>query len=53
MLLNILEGIDLTSMRTDPERYYHTLIEATKIAFADRNRYIADPAFSRRCRSRS
>jgi len=47
MLLNILEGIDLTSMRSDPERYYHTLIEATKIAFADRNRYIADPAFSR------
>ena len=45
LLLNILEGIDLTSMRTDPARYYHTLIEATKIAFADRNRYIADPAF--------
>ena len=43
LLLNILEGIDLTSMRTRPGRYYHTLIEATKIAFADRNRYIADP----------
>ena len=47
ILLNILEGIDLTTMRTDPARYYHTLIEATKIAFADRNRYIADPAFSK------
>ena len=47
ILLNILEGIDLTAMRTDPARYYHTLIEATKIAFADRNRYIADPAFSK------
>ena len=47
MLLNLLEGIDLTAMRSEPERYYHTLIEATKIAFADRNRYIADPAFSR------
>src|SRR5262245_35743784 len=46
ILLNILEGIDLTSMRADPVRYYHTLIEATKIAFADRNRYIADPAFA-------
>jgi gamma-glutamyltranspeptidase / glutathione hydrolase len=47
LLLNILEGIDLKSMRTDPVRYYHTLIDATKIAFADRNRYIADPAFAR------
>jgi gamma-glutamyltranspeptidase/glutathione hydrolase len=47
LLLNILEGIDLKSMRTDPGLYYHTLIEATKIAFADRNRYIADPAFAK------
>jgi gamma-glutamyltranspeptidase/glutathione hydrolase len=47
MILNILEGIDLQAMRTEPARYYHTLIEATKIAFADRNRYIADPAFSK------
>jgi gamma-glutamyltranspeptidase/glutathione hydrolase len=47
ILLNILEGMDLESMRNDPARYYHTLIEATKIAFADRNRYIADPAFSK------
>ena len=47
LLLNILEGVDLASMRNDPERYYHTLIEATKIAFADRNRYIADPAFAK------
>ena len=47
ILLNLLEGIDLTSMRTEPVRYYHTMIEATKIAFADRNRYIADPAFAK------
>jgi gamma-glutamyltranspeptidase/glutathione hydrolase len=47
LLLNILEGIDLKSMRTEPDVYYHTLIEATKIAFADRNRYIADPAFAK------
>jgi gamma-glutamyltranspeptidase/glutathione hydrolase len=47
IMLNILEGIDLESMRNDPARYYHTLIEATKIAFADRNRYIADPAFAK------
>ncbi len=47
ILLNILEGIDLASMKNDPVRYYHTLIEASKIAFSDRNRYIADPAFSK------
>jgi gamma-glutamyltranspeptidase/glutathione hydrolase len=46
ILLNILEGIDLRAMRNDPVRYYHTLIEATKIAFADRNRWVADPAFA-------
>src|SRR5712691_8899820 len=27
ILLNILEGIDLTSMRSEPALYYHTLIE--------------------------
>jgi gamma-glutamyltranspeptidase/glutathione hydrolase len=47
ILLNILEGIDLKSMRSDPVRYYHTLIEATKIAFADRNRFVADQTFSK------
>ena len=47
ILLNILEGIDLRALRNDPVRYYHTVIEATKIAFADRNRYIADQQFAR------
>jgi gamma-glutamyltranspeptidase / glutathione hydrolase len=47
ILLNILEGIDLKSMQSEPVRFYHTLIEATKIAFADRNRFIADPAFAK------
>jgi gamma-glutamyltranspeptidase/glutathione hydrolase len=45
--LNILEGFDVASMRSDPARLYHTMIEATKLAFADRNRYIADPAFAK------
>jgi gamma-glutamyltranspeptidase / glutathione hydrolase len=45
--LNILEGFDLQSLRAQPAQYYHTLIEATKLAFADRNRYIADPVFSK------
>ncbi|HEY6806271.1 MAG TPA: gamma-glutamyltransferase [Pyrinomonadaceae bacterium] len=45
--LNILEGIDLATLRSNPAQYYHTLIEATKLAFADRNRYIADPNFAK------
>ncbi len=45
--LNILEGFDLAALSAQPDRYYHTLIEATKLAFADRNRYIADPAFAK------
>jgi len=45
--LNILEGFDLGAMRSQPAQYYHTMIEAMKLAFADRNRYIADPTFSK------
>jgi gamma-glutamyltranspeptidase / glutathione hydrolase len=47
LALNILEGFDLSSMDTRPDLYYHTLIEATKLAFADRDKYIADPAFAK------
>ena len=47
LALNILEGFDLAAMSAERDRYYHTLIEATKLAFADRNRYIADPAFAK------
>lgn len=47
LALNILEGYDLASMSAQPDLYFHTLIEATKLAFADRNRYIADPAFAK------
>jgi gamma-glutamyltranspeptidase/glutathione hydrolase len=44
--LNILEGFDLPGMEYGSAPYYHLLIEATKQAFADRNRYVADPAFA-------
>lgn len=47
LALNILEGFDLSTLSAQPARYYHTMIEAMKIAFADRNRYIADPAFAK------
>jgi gamma-glutamyltranspeptidase/glutathione hydrolase len=43
MALNVLEGFDLAAMDYGSTAYYHLLIEATKQAFADRSRYIADP----------
>jgi gamma-glutamyltranspeptidase/glutathione hydrolase len=43
--LNILEGYDLAKLAPySPERM-HLLMEAKKLAFADRNRYCGDPAF--------
>ena len=45
--LNILEGFDLKSMGHDSARYLHTVIEAVKLAFADRDRYYGDPKFSK------
>jgi gamma-glutamyltranspeptidase/glutathione hydrolase len=43
--LNIIEGFDLSRLAPlSPERM-HLLLEAKKLAFADRNRYAGDPAF--------
>jgi gamma-glutamyltranspeptidase/glutathione hydrolase len=43
--LNILEGFDIGKLAPfSPERM-HLLIEAKKLAFADRNRYAGDPNF--------
>jgi gamma-glutamyltranspeptidase/glutathione hydrolase len=46
-ILNILEGFDLGKMgRISPETL-HTMIEAKKIAWADRAKFYADPAFAK------
>ena len=42
--LNILEQFDLPALRLGSADALHLRIEAIKLAFADRNRYIADPA---------
>ena len=42
-MLNILEAFDLKSLGHNSAEYLHLLIEAKKIAFADRNAYLADP----------
>jgi gamma-glutamyltranspeptidase/glutathione hydrolase len=45
--LNILEGYDLKGMGHNTPEYLHTVIEAVKLAFADRDRYYGDPKFSK------
>src|SRR5205807_8520570 len=41
-MLNILEGFDLKSMGPSSLDYLHLLVEAKRIAFADRAAYLAD-----------
>ena len=43
--LNILEGFDLKGMGYGSADYLHTITEAMKLAYADRDTYYADPAF--------
>ena len=43
--LNLLESYDLKAMGHNSPDYIHTLIEAIKLAFADRDRYYGDPRF--------
>ena len=45
-MLQILEEYDLASMGFGSERYLHLFTEAKKLAFADRARFYADPAFA-------
>jgi gamma-glutamyltranspeptidase/glutathione hydrolase len=43
--LNILEKFDLKAMGYASADYLHTVTEAMKLAYADRDTYYADPAF--------
>ncbi len=44
-MLNILENFDLRAMGYGSADYFHTIAEAMKLAFADRDSYYADTAF--------
>jgi gamma-glutamyltranspeptidase/glutathione hydrolase len=46
MALNILEGIDLKAMGLHSTDYIHTVHEALKLAYDDRNAFLGDPAFA-------
>jgi len=46
-MLNILEGFDLKKMGPKSPDYWHLLIEAKRLAYADRARYYADPEFAK------
>ncbi len=46
-LLNLLENFDLKAMGRSSAEYWHVMVEAKKIAFADRARYYADPTFAK------
>jgi gamma-glutamyltranspeptidase/glutathione hydrolase len=45
--LNILDGFDLAGMKLNSAPYIHTLAEALKLAYADRDTYYGDPRFNR------
>ncbi|QLQ27734.1 gamma-glutamyltransferase [Pseudoxanthomonas mexicana] len=44
-MLNVLEGYDFSKIPFGSPEHVHLLVEAKKLAFADRARWYADPAF--------
>jgi len=43
--LRLLDGIDLKSLGQNSPEYIHTIVEAFKLAYADRHAYVGDPRF--------
>lgn len=46
-MLNLLEGFDLKKLGPTSPDYWHVLLEAKKLAYADRARFYADPEFAK------
>lgn len=44
--LNLLAGFDLKAMKLNSADYVHTVVEAEKLGYADRDAYYGDPDFS-------
>ncbi|KAA5541352.1 gamma-glutamyltransferase [Roseiconus nitratireducens] len=45
-MLNLLGGYDIAAMGRQSAQYLHTLVEAKKLAFADRAKFYSDPDFN-------
>ncbi len=45
--LNLLEGFDLSALTPHSAAHLHLLIEVSKLAYADRDRWVADPEKAR------
>ena len=45
--LNLLENYDLQGMKQNSAEYIHILVEALKLAYADRDTYYGDPKFNK------
>ena len=46
-MLNILEGFDFSKMEFGSAEHIHLFVEAKKLAYEDRAKYYADPAFAK------
>jgi gamma-glutamyltranspeptidase/glutathione hydrolase len=46
-MLNLLEPFDLKKLGPNSPDYWHLLVEAKKLAFADRAKYYTDPVFAK------
>lgn len=44
-IMNLLDGFDVASWREGSADYYHHIVEAVKVAFADRDEWLTDPGF--------
>jgi gamma-glutamyltranspeptidase/glutathione hydrolase len=45
-ILNILQGYELAGLGHNSAEYLHLLVEAIKIAFSNRDRFVTDPLFA-------
>ena len=45
--MNILDPYDLAAMKMNSADYVHTIVEALKLAYADRDTYYGDPKFTK------